>query len=104
MGPQNVIMGDSGFDMPSTQISDKQLKEEKDLARFSQTKEFKKLKDYCEARMEYYKQYLPDGRVITAAPTGENWVIANTIISEFQGMLSIYEQAKEIVKEAKKNG
>lgn len=88
-------------------IEEEVLVEERKMARFSKTAEFKRLKGYIEAKITYYQTFLPDGRVVgtaaptTKVPTGEEWVIANTIISEFNALLNEYENASEAIREGK---
>lgn len=102
MGPANGIMGDNyGIDIPQVNVDKSQLDEEKAMARFSKSKEFKKLKEMMEARMEFYQKALPDGRPITAVDTAERaqmWVVANAVIGEFNLLLDAYENAKEVTK------
>lgn len=102
MGPQNGIMGDNfGIDLPQAQVDKSALDEEKAMARFSKSKEFKKLKEMMEARIEFYQKALPDGRPITAVDgreRAEMWVIANAVIGEFNMILGAYENAKEVTK------
>lgn len=102
MGPQNGIMGDNfGIDLPQAQVDKSALDEEKAMARFSKSKEFKKLKEMMEARINFYQKALPDGRPITAVDgmeRAEMWVIANAVIGEFNMILSAYENAREVTK------
>lgn len=105
MGPANGVMGDS-TDLPVTTVPEIQLIEEKNLARFSKSKEFKKLKEYLEARIRFFQSYLPDGKEVRfQAPDGESvqkWLLANNIIAEFQAVINIYENASEVVQAAEK--
>lgn len=106
-GPQNGIMGDDSFgtNLPETQVDSTALDVEKRMAKFSKSKEFQALKNHAEARIEFYQQYLPDGRPITDIPNTERgymWLAANIVTGEFKAMLSAYEQAGAIVKEAAK--
>lgn len=102
MNPQNGIIGDvSATELPTNEIEEAILLEEKSMARYSQSKEFKRLKEYIDSRIEFYQTCLPDGRPVAAVPTKElesQWIIANTVIAEFKGILSDYEKAREIVK------
>ena len=107
-GPQNAPVGDGDepMKMPETKVDEQQLIEEKKLAKYSQTAEFKRLKEYLEARVKFYQNYLPDGRKVDEASvnktTGEMWVVANAIIGEINNILSEYERAKEVVDERSK--
>lgn len=102
MGPQNGIIGENyGIDLPSVTVDKNQLDDEVRMARFSKSKEFKKLKEIMEARIEFYQKSLPDGRAVTEVDSVERaqmWVIANAVIGEFKMILSAYEDAKEVVK------
>lgn len=103
MGPQNGIIGDNyGIDLPSLQVDKDVLAEERAKARFSKSKEFKRLKEQMEARIDFYQKALPDGRPLTAAgdmvEIGQMWVIANAVIGEFKMLIADYENAAEVTK------
>lgn len=101
-GAQYGVQGDtSSVDLPRTEVSEKQLVEEKKLAKFSKTEEYKRLKDYLEGRIKFYQSYLPDGRPVTEAKSAEDWKIANAVIAEFNSVISTYEQAAEVLKDKK---
>jgi hypothetical protein len=102
---QNGIVGDSfGTDLPTTQVDNNSLLEEQKMARFSKTTEYKRLKEHLEERISFYQSYLPSGDAITLKQDtnqlGQNWLVANAIIAEFQAVLLAYENAKEVVKNA----
>lgn len=99
-GPVNALIGDDfGMEIPRTVVDEDELLDEKKMARFSKTKEFKKLKEHIESRIEFYQQYLPDGRPIAGVNVdSNNWVIANAIIGEFKAILAAYELANEAVR------
>lgn len=100
MGPKNGILGDNyGFDIPQTDVDKEPLDDEKRMARFSKSKEFKRFKELMEARIDFYQKTLPDGRPLTAVDAierGNQWVIANAVIGEFKMILNAYETAKEV--------
>lgn len=100
MNPQNGIIGDiSATELPQSEIAEDLLIEEKRMARYSKSKEFKILKDYIEGRIKFYQTCLPDGRPVGAVPQKDldgQWIIANTVIAEFQGILNDYERAAEV--------
>lgn len=104
MASQNGIIGDEdyGTNLPVSQVDNTQLNVEKGMARFSKTREFKKIKEHLESRIEFYQQYLPDGRDIRSGtmPTSTDWIVANTIINEFKMVLFSYENAQEVVDNA----
>lgn len=101
MGPKNAVMGDvqDTMALPQTKVPQQFLVEEQKMAKFSKTKEYQKLKNYIENRVEYYKHFLPNGKEVGvhAQPTSEDWRVANRVIAEFQAILQEYENAKEIV-------
>lgn len=108
-GAANAVMGDEGtnfgMDIPVTQPAQAQLDGEKRMAKFSKTKEYKVLKDYMLARIDFYQKYLPDGRALTDTDkeTRESmWIAANAIIGEFKSVMAAYEQAEVTVKNASK--
>jgi hypothetical protein len=102
---QNGIIGDNyGIDLPEIEPDKAYLDEEKQMARFSKSKEFKKLKEIMQSRIDFYQQALPDGRPITAVDAAERanlWLNANCVIGEFNLVLNAYEQANEAVKDGR---
>ncbi len=103
-GPQNAIPGDEfGVELPTTRIDELALVNERNMAKFSKTKEFKVLKDYMENRIEFFQKYLPDGRPLTTEnvkPDGTDWMVANLVIGEFKSVLNAYAEASEAVRNA----
>lgn len=106
-GPQNGVMGDE-ISLPSSQLPEELLNEEKLLARFSKTKEFKRLKDYLEGRIIFFQNNLPDGTPFAKVMNksdyeelGQKTVVANIVIGEFKALLQVYENANEVVKQNK---
>jgi hypothetical protein len=95
----NAIIGDDyGTSLPETIVNEDVLMEERKLAKFSKTAEFKRLKDHLESRIAFYQEYLPSGKpILGESVTGEDWRIANAVITEFRAVLGAYEQAKEAV-------
>lgn len=104
-GPQNVVTGDNfGTDLPQTVVPADDLAVERNMAKFSKSREFKKLKDAIDTKIEFYKHYLPDGKPVTAhtdkdlAEIGRHWLIANMVIGELEEILTAYELAREAVR------
>ncbi len=105
--PAHGIIGEEyGTQFPETVVPEQDLRAEKKAAQFSQTEEFKVLKEHLEQRIAFYQTYLPDGKAVTNLQTemnmvelAQNWVIANTVIAEFKSVIDAYEQAAETVKE-----
>jgi hypothetical protein len=105
---QNGIMDEGGlapFDMamPAEQLADEKL-----MAKYSKSKEFRRLKEHMQGRIEFYQQYLPDGRALTevdAVERANHWLVANIVIKEFNLVIDSYGQIAEAVKNAeRKNG
>lgn len=103
-GPQHGIMGeDFGTDLPTTDMPEQDLSAERNAAKFSKTVEFKRLKDHFEERMDYYRNFLPDGRSTLMTDTVQlavEWKVANAIIAELKMIIGFYEQANEAVADA----
>jgi len=103
MGPQTGIVGDMpGMELPETRMPEEELVDEKNLAKFSKTKEYKRLKEYMEIKINFYQTFLPNGKEvgIDAQPTAEDWRVANRVIAEFKAVLQSYENANEAVEDA----
>lgn len=103
-GAQNAITDDNfGTEMPESTVDELALAAERNMARFSKTKEYKALKDYMEGRIEFFQKYLPTGKPLTTKnmdSANQDWIIANTVIGEFKNVLQAYEQAAEAVRAA----
>lgn len=101
-GPQNGILGDDPVtELPETHVEDAVLQEEKEMAQYAGTKDFAKLKEHFEKRMQFYQQFLPDGRPLTEVKGDEGqymWLAANVVIGEFKLVIDSYDSAKEVVK------
>lgn len=94
------IIGDEmGTELPEVELDQTILHEEKKLAKFSRTAEFKRQKEYMEQRIDFYNKYLPGGAEIgvDVHPTAEDWRVANRVIGEFKAFLDQYEIAREEV-------
>lgn len=104
MGPNNAIIGDAqSIDLPQAQLDETGLNEERRMAKYSKTDEFKRIQKHFEERIKFYQTYLPDGRPVVNVPVnelGNKWLIANAIITEFEAVINIYEQATAAVEEA----
>jgi len=106
MGPDNVLMGDSmGIDLPEMEVDQTSLDEEKNMARYSKSKEFKKIRAYCEDRINFYQTKLPNGLEVglEVVPSTEDWRVANRVIGELKGLMNMYDNAKEVVEKAVKD-
>lgn len=103
-GATNGIVGsDYPTELPETQIDDSQLKEIQAAAAFAKSPQFEELKRHLNTRIEFYQQYLPDGRAVGAQPINEEttmmWVASNVIIGECKAIISSYEAAFDLVKD-----
>lgn len=109
-GPQNAVMGDDtnfGLDIPEAQVDDEILAELQKSAKFSRTAEFKVLKQHLEDRIRHYQTFLPGNIPAENVPDeerGKYWAIANILTQEFRGIIKVYEQAAEEIKNMRKNG
>lgn len=104
---QNGIMDEGGLAPFDTELPAEHLAEEKEMAKFSKSKEFKKLQDHLESRIEFYQLFLPDGRPVESVSQQERiemWPVANAIIKELSLIINAYNQAAEVVRDARKNG
>jgi hypothetical protein len=102
MPEQQGIIGDNvGIDLPQTVVSEQDLAEEKKMARFSKTEEFKRLKMYMEGRIDFYQTHLPDGRPVgmVTEDITDMWRASNTVIQEFKALINAYEQANDAVQQ-----
>lgn len=105
MNHNNGIIGDiAGTELPQAQIDENELIEEKKMARYAKSGEFKRIQDHFNERISFYQQYLPDGRPVAGA-TDEDvrayWKVANLLIAEFNQVINLYENAKEVVGNGK---
>lgn len=103
MQPKNAIMGDNtGIDLPQMQPDEQDLSIEKNIAKFSKTKEWKALKEHIESRIHFYQSYMPNGQEIAMDyfPSTEDWRVANRVIGELKLLISTYEGVKEAVDES----
>lgn len=95
----NGILDESTNQLPTApELDPEQLAQEKRMAKFAKSQEFKMLKEFLEERINFYQKYLPDGRSVTETlPTPEQWSVANGIIGEFNLIINSFEQAAEAV-------
>lgn len=101
---QGIIGHQTNVQIPQSQVNEQSLIEEKHMAKFSQTSEFKKLKEFIEARVEYYKIALPGGvdpndPNLAGRDLSTEWKVANAVIRELEGIIRAYEDAARVVKE-----
>lgn len=91
---------------PSTNI-DNELEEEKKMARYSESSEYKRLKEHLEGRINFYKLYLPGGKDIRESEAnlqelGANWLLATSIINEISAIINAYESIHNAVHNSEK--
>lgn len=103
-GPVNAIMGDDFVtDLPVIDVPQSELAEERRKAKFSRTAEFKKLKEHLEERIRFYQGFLPGNTPVVAVAEeerGKYWAVADLVVAELKGVISAYENAAEVVREA----
>lgn len=104
---QQGIIGDSyPTELPVTNVPEQDLTEEKKMAKFSKTREFKRLKTHMEERIAYYQTFLPSGKSVMEAEDmaelGSKWLVAQAIVTELQAIIEAYEMANEVVKNAQR--
>ncbi len=114
-GAQNAVVGDmdESTKLPETQVPEDVLTEEKKMAQYSESAEFKRLREFMEARVHFYQRYLPNGQQVEGdpvrvglpqgVPAGQlesYWIAACVIIKEFENVLGEYDRAREAVKDA----
>lgn len=104
MPAEHGIVGeDYGIDLPETNQDEALLIEEQKLAKFSKTREYRRLKEHLEQRIDYYQTFLPSGEPIAGVKPEElakSWLVANAIIAEFRAVIATYEGAREVVSDA----
>jgi hypothetical protein len=103
-GAQNAVVGDQDLPtvLPETQVPEEVLTEEKKMAKYSQSTEFKRLREFIEDRIKYFQRYYPNGQQVQDLPADERaayWQAACVIVKEFEGILTAYDQARETVKD-----
>jgi hypothetical protein len=106
-GPVNAIVGDQDLPtaMPQTEVPEEALTEEKKMAKYSQSEEFKRLREFMEDRITFYQNFMPDGRSVKEVSLqdwelAQGWKVANIVITEFQGVINAYDRAQEALKDA----
>lgn len=107
-GPQNTPLGDQGWDkLPQTEVPKQDLARERAMAQFSQTEQFKALKNAIEERIRFYQQFVPGGPSgdvdVKSLPNDERgwrWLAADNVITEFRSIIAAYEQAAEAVRDS----
>jgi hypothetical protein len=106
METQGIIGDAYPTELPVTEVPEQDLTEEKKMAKFSKTAEFKRLKTHMEERIAYYQTFLPSGKSVLEAEDvtklGQNWLVAQAIVTELQAIIDAYELANETVKNAQR--
>lgn len=105
MEPQHGLVGDIGAtELPEASLDKKEeaLTELRKRAKYSRSKEFAELKAHMEARIAFYKSFLPGGVPVVnieESERGKYWAVADLVITELQQVIDGYEDANEQVKE-----
>jgi hypothetical protein len=105
-GAQNAVVGDQDLptSLPVTEVPEQALVDEKKMAKYSESAEFKRLKEFLEARIAFYQRYYPNGQPVQDLPAEERgpyWQAACIITKELENILAEYKQAREVVKGAR---
>tara|TARA_R110000868_G_scaffold393445_1_gene664473 strand:+ start:334 stop:660 length:327 start_codon:yes stop_codon:yes gene_type:complete len=104
--PQNGIIGDvSVTELPQMEVDETILVEEKKMAKYSKTAEFKRIQDHFQDRIAFYQTYLPDGKPVAIATAQErldNWAVANILVKEFEQVITLFENARNVVEAVEK--
>lgn len=105
MQPDNAIIGDAqGIDLPQALVNEQDLTKEKNMAKYSKSKEFQDIREYWEGRISFFQTFLPNGTearfVVPDEKVAQQWVLASNIIVEIKAFLSQYDNAREIVENA----
>lgn len=99
----NGIIGDmTGVDLPQAPTNEDYINELKKKARYSKSKEFKELREAMEQRIDFYTQFLPDGRPVGSVAPAEAqkyWTVANLVIAELKAVISAYDGSVELLKD-----
>lgn len=107
-GPRHAVMGDDfGTELPHTEVPDEDITQEKNMARFSKTAEFKQLKTKMEQRIAFHMKYSPGStggatafRDMPNEERGWRSLAADLVIEELVAIITAYEGANEVVKDA----
>jgi hypothetical protein len=106
MNPQNGLIGDvSATELPQMEIDETILVEEKKMAKYSKTAEFKRIQNHFQDRIAFYQTYLPDGRPVATVSNQErldNWAVANILVKEFDQVINLFDNARNVVEEIEK--
>lgn len=103
MGPQNGLLGDAqGIDLPQMQVDKNFLTEEKKMAKYSRSAEFKRIEQWCAEKIAYHQSFLP-GNVpisqISEEERGKYWAVADLVITDLTELMNIFDNANEAVKD-----
>jgi hypothetical protein len=107
MDSNNAVIGDSPIvDLPQSQPNTEEIDNLRQRARFSKTKEFRELREAMDERIEFYSNFLPDGRLVATSDklAVQNWRLANIVIAELQAVKSAYDGSVELIKELDEQG
>ena len=107
-GPSNVIIGDKDepIKLPQTEVKEEDIAEAQQMARYAESDEYKRVKDFLRDRIKFYQQFLPDGRKpeninVPDEVIASNWKSANLVIKELQQIIDDYDSIRNIVKDGR---
>jgi hypothetical protein len=82
---------------PQIEYTDEQV-----LAKLADTEGWKKVVDWANHRIEYYKRYYPGGEGVSKATSSEEiaigWKTSTQVISELEQLIGQVEAAKNAIK------
>lgn len=105
MQPSNAIIGDvQPIELPQMPNSEHEeaLLELRKKAKYSRSKEFADLREHMEARINFYKSFLPGGIPIVnidETERGKYWAVADLVITELQQVIDGYQSAETLLKD-----
>ena len=97
----NGIPEGSTIDLPVSQIDEESKSREKQMAAFTEGREWDILKKILQAKIAFHQKFLPNGTAITDIPMeelGPRWVAATIVIDEFNSIINEYEGVAESVR------
>ena len=103
-GPVHGITGDMDepTQLPETKVAEENLAEERQMAGYARTEEYKRIKDFLQLRIKFFQRYFPTGTPVenlTEAERSAYWQAAAIIIKEYQQVIDDYDSIRRRIKE-----
>jgi hypothetical protein len=104
-GAQNAVLGDQDLplELPQSSADADGRAEERQMAKYSESEEYRRIKDHLQDRIKFFQKYFPGGQPVKVLPVAEReayWVAACVITDELQSIINDYDQIREGVKKA----